>query len=268
MTLHTKLGGPRLTAIGGGKGGTGKTFLAVNLAHALACRGERVLLCDADFGLSNSAVHLGMRIAGDFAGLMAGHGALCDAVMTLVAGPRATFDLLASAPGTVLTAHDDAGAARQLVAILRAAEKYDRVLIDLGAGIAAPAMTFATRSDETLVVLTPDPASLTDAYAFIKTGLRLRGGYAPSVIVNMASGASEARRCFEALEASARAFLTIAPDYLGFVPRDSQALQSIRLQTPLLKSSPQSTAALAIAKIALGLHEQAHPFAKRVVTIR
>ncbi len=86
----------RLTAIGSGKGGTGKTLIAVSLAHALAHRGERVLLCDADLGLSNAGVHLGLSETGDLAGLLAGRKTLKDAVAHVASGPRVSFDILAA----------------------------------------------------------------------------------------------------------------------------------------------------------------------------
>ena len=93
MTTH-------ITAIGSGKGGTGKTLISVSLAHALAHHGERVLLCDADLGLANAAVHLGLSETGDLAGLLAGTRTLRDAVVRVSSGPRVSFDLLAAPSGS------------------------------------------------------------------------------------------------------------------------------------------------------------------------
>lgn len=247
MTTH-------ITAIGSGKGGTGKTLIAVSLAHALAHQGERVLLCDADLGLSNTGVHLGMQETGDLAGLLAGTKELKAAVARVQSGPRHGFDLLAAPPGSGAFANASEASVQKLVSILAAAKQYDRVLIDLGAGVDTAVMTFAAHADETLLVMTPDPASLTDAYAFAKLLLRRTTSRAPQILVNQALNATEGRRTADALIASARSFLKTAPEYLGFVPFDSRVADAVRRQSPLLTLFPQTPAAQAIDGIALKLH--------------
>ena len=168
---------PKLTAIGSGKGGTGKTLAATTLAAVLAQRGERVLLCDADLGLSNTAVHLGLEDGGDLAGLLSDRVTLAEAVVPVMggAGERGGFDLVAAPSGSGTLANLDPGIVDKLVAKLRHARAYDRILVDLSAGVDAIAMGIAARADETLLLLTADPASLTDAYAFVKLLLRARG---------------------------------------------------------------------------------------------
>ena len=140
---------PRITAIGSGKGGTGKTLIAVSLAHALAHQNERVLLCDADLGLSNASVHLGIKEGGDLAGLIAGRTAMKNAVVTVACGPHHSFDLLAAPPGAGTFANAGEAAAMTLIAAIEGVRNYDRVLIDLGAGVDAAVMSFAARADET-----------------------------------------------------------------------------------------------------------------------
>jgi flagellar biosynthesis protein FlhG len=245
---------PQITAIGSGKGGTGKTLIAVSLAHALAHRGERVLLCDADLGLSNACVHLGVKEGGNLAGLLAGKASLKNTTMHVPCGPRFGFDLLAAAPGTGTFAGAGEAAAMKLIAVLEAAGQYDRVLLDLGAGVDGAVMCFASRADETVLVMTPDPASLTDAYAFTKLMLRRTGSRAPQVLVNMALNGTEGRRTAETLLASARSFLRSVPEYLGFIPYDARVAQAVRHQSPLLSTFPQSPAALAIEGIARKMH--------------
>jgi flagellar biosynthesis protein FlhG len=245
---------PHITAIGSGKGGTGKTLIAVSLAHALAHRGERVLLCDADLGLSNAGVQLGIKDGGNLAGLLAGKTSLKNAVMNVPCGPRFGFDLLAAAPGTGTFANAGEAAAMTLIATLESAGHYDRVLVDLGAGVDAAVMSFAARADETVLVLTPDPASLTDAYAFTKLMLRRTLTRTPQVLVNMALNGTEGRRIADTLLASAQSFLKTAPDYLGFIPFDARVVEAVRRQSPLLSAFPQSPAALAIEAIARKLH--------------
>jgi flagellar biosynthesis protein FlhG len=246
MTTH-------LTAIGSGKGGTGKTLIAVSLAHGLAHQGERVLLCDADLGLSNAGVHLGISETGDLGGLIAGRKTLKEAVVRVACGPRNSFDILAAPSGSGALADASEESIAALLAALEQAP-YDRVLIDLGAGVDSTILQIAARADDILLVVTPDPASLTDAYAFAKLLLRRTTARVPQILVNMALNATEGRRIADALIASARAFLRATPDYLGFVPCDTRVPDAVRRQTPLLAAYPQTPAAMAIEAIALKLH--------------
>ena len=261
--------GPRLTAIGSGKGGTGKTLVAVGLAQALAYEGERVLLCDADLGLSNAGVHLGLNANGDLPALLAGRRRLEDAVVPVLGGvgKRGGFDLIAAPSGSGTFANVGAGAAEQLIAKLRTGS-YTRVLIDLGAGVDATVMRFASAVDETLLVLTPDPAALTDAYAFVKLLLRTTGTRAPLVVVNMAASDADGRRTEEAMAATCSAFLNLVPEFLGTVPRDTHALDAVRRQIPLLTHCPQGAAARALTQIARALHARLAPPPMRLAQVR
>ena len=244
----------RLTAIGSGKGGTGKTLIAVSLAHALAHRGERVLLCDADLGLSNAGVHLGLSETGDLAGVLSGVKSIREAVVRVASGPHAGFDLLAAPSGSGALADAGDDIIDTLIAAIAQASGYDRVLIDLGAGVDAKIMQFAAHADDVLLVVTPDPSSLTDAYAFAKLLLRRTTTRVPQLVVNMTLNATEGRRIADALMTSARAFLKCAPDYLGHIPYDARVPEAVRRQSPLLALFPQSPAATAIETIALHLH--------------
>ena len=243
----------RLTAIGSGKGGTGKTFVALALAQAFAELGERVLVCDADLGLANAAVQLGLSSGGDLIALLAGKIALKDAVVRV---KRPGFDLLAAPAGSGALAEADGDTAERLGALLKRAIAYDRILIDLGAGVSDAVMVLAAQADDTLVVTTQDPAALTDAYAFVKLMLRRTGGRPPALVVNQASNAGEAKRTAEALIRSARSFLKTAPVYLGFIPADDRVSQATRRQTALAALFPQSPALLAIAALAQALGGQ------------
>lgn len=250
-----------ITAIGSGKGGTGKTFVAVSLAHALAHLGERVLLCDADLGLANAGVHLGLSQTGDLAAVIAGRKTLKDAVVRVASGPRAGFDLLAAPSGSGALAGADEPAIEALAAALEQAAQYDRVIVDLGAGVDGNVMTLAARADEIVLVVTPDPASITDAYAFAKLLLRRTTSRVPQVLVNMALNATEGRRIADALLASARAFLKATPEFLGHVPYDARVGEAVRRQSPLLTHFPQTPAATAIEGIARKLHGHSQPLA-------
>lgn len=244
-------------AIGSGKGGTGKTLVAVSLAHALAHEGEKVLLCDADLGLSNTTVHLGLESGGDLAGVISGRKALADAVVPAFGGigARGGFDVLAAPAGSGALADIDEDQAAHLVATLRASTAYDRVVLDLGAGVDATTMHFAAAADHALLVLTPDPASLADAYAFAKL-LKRRGAKLPLVVVNMAANDVEARRTSGALGNTCQAFLGAVPEYLGGIPRDAHVSESVRRQSHLLTLHPQAAASIAIHTVARRLHNK------------
>lgn len=250
---------PQLTAIGSGKGGTGKTLIAVALAQALSQDGERVLLCDADLGLSNAAIHLGLDECGDLVSLLEGACRLEDAVVPVLggAGSRGGFDLLAAPAGSGALANIGPIVAENLAATLRHGGGYTRVLLDLPAGVGAQVLRFATAADATLLVLTPDPASLTDAYAFVKLMLRATGTRLPAVLVNMAASDADARRTEEAMAATCSAFLNCVPEFLGRIPRDPQVRDAVRHQRPLLSERPPGAAARAVAEIAHRLHRDA-----------
>ena len=243
------LAGPRLTAIGSGKGGTGKTFVALTLAQAFADLGERVLVCDADLGLSNTSVHLGLAHSGDLPGYLAGRTPLNAATAAVETPGHAKFDLLAAPAGTGLLADADKATVERLAQLLRRAPYYERVLIDLGAGIGEAVTTLAANADDVVVVMTPDPAALTDAYAFIKLVLKRTGGRSPALIVNMATNAAEAKRTADALVHSARNFLKCTPAYLGFVPNDMRVVECLRRQISLWVAHPKSPSLTAISAL-------------------
>ncbi|MBS0277533.1 MAG: P-loop NTPase [Proteobacteria bacterium] len=248
---------PRITAIGSGKGGTGKTLIAVSLAHALAHEGERVLLCDADLGLSNAAVHLGLDDGGNLPAVMRGACAVADAIVPVLggAGKRGGFDLLSAPAGSGALANSSQEDARRLLIALSGADNYDRILLDLGAGVDNTTMMFAAAADEAVLVMTPDPSALTDAYAFTKLLNRADSTRLPLVLVNVALSEGEAQKTFDALAATARAFLKCAPDYLGGVPRDPKANDAVRRQCHLLTLYPQAPASRAIEGVARALHD-------------
>lgn len=241
--------GPRLTAIGSGKGGTGKTFVALTLAQAFADLGEQVLLCDADLGLSNTAVHLGLAACGDLPGFLSGRTPLKAAAAPVVTQGHARFDLMAAPAGSGVLADATGAAAGKLAQMLRRATGYDRVILDLGAGISDPVLTLAADADDVVTVMTPDPAALTDAYAFVKLILRRTGGRVPALVVNMAANAAEAKRTAEALTNSARTFLKASPAYLGFVPSDMRVVECLRRQTSLWVAHPRCPSLTAICEL-------------------
>jgi flagellar biosynthesis protein FlhG len=243
---------PVLTAIASGKGGTGKTFIASTLAQALANEGERVLLFDGDLGLSNVAVQLGLAHADSFSSVLAGTLAVHDAATPFCrrANKLGKVDVLAGPSGGGGPAAVDAATVMRTVAALRLSIGYDRVVLDLGAGVEDTVMRFATAADECFVVQTPDPAALTDAYAFIKLYIRRAGGRIPGFLVNQAANAREAGEAAAALTTFCENFLNIAPAGAGFVRHDAKVRDAVRRQTPLLKLHPGCAAADDIIAVA------------------
>ena len=243
---------PLLTAVASGKGGTGKTFIAATLAQALANDGERVLLFDGDLGLSNIAVQLGLSHADRFAAVLAGRLPAHEAAEPFCRRPNkiGSVDVLAGPAGSGALAQVDGPTVMRTVAALRLAVGYDRVVLDLGAGIDDTVMRFACASDECLVVLTPDPAALTDAYAFIKLYIRRAGGRLPSFVVNQVTSAREAEQVAKALTSSCQSFLNITPPSSGTVRRDAKVMDAVRRQAPLLKQHPECCAATDIIALA------------------
>ena len=248
---------PRLTAIGSGKGGVGKTLIALSLARALARQGERVLLCDADLGLSNTAVHLGMGQGGDLAGVLAGKRGVEEAAVPVDGGAKGRgFDLLAAPAGSGAFANLGIPAANLLIASLRAANAYDRVVLDLSAGVDAVSMSLAAAADETIAVLTPDAASLTDAYAFAKLLVRVTRSRTPEFVVNLAATEAEGRRTAEAFIGTCRTFLKFEPHLLGIVLRDANTADAVRRQQAWAAGS---ATVQAIAGVAVTLHVRITP---------
>lgn len=243
-----------LLAIASGKGGVGKTVIAGALAHAFAARGERTLLVDGDLGMANIDVQLGLSPRGDIAAVMAGQIGLAEAVSCVSGGADMAggFDVIAGRSGSAsLAGLDSAGASRLAAGIAAASMTYDRTLLDLAAGADRATIRLAAAADDVLLVISDEPTSLTDAYAFVKL-LRLRDeGAAPFIIVNNAPDEAAAKMAYTSFSRTCESFLGFIPPLAGIVRRDPAVGKAIRQQTPLNASAPGSTA-LADIKAAAG----------------
>ncbi|MGH6866024.1 MAG: P-loop NTPase [Methyloceanibacter sp.] len=232
-------------AIASGKGGVGKTWLSSMLAIAYGRAGQRALLVDCDLGLANVDVQLGVRPQADVHSVVRGFLELEAAVTPVLGGPGrgGGFDLIAGHSGSgALGAIKHEEVARIANSLVKLTPHYDRVLLDLAAGIDPTVLRFARAADRLILVTTEEPTALTDAYAMVKL-LRLQGAQvAPWLVVNMAENRTKGRKVFEQFAMACHEYLGFKPKFAGVVCRDPRVPESIRAQTPLPVRHPQSQA--------------------------
>lgn len=230
----------RLMAVASGKGGVGKTWLAITLSHALARSGRSVLLLDADLGLANVDIQLGLMPERDIGAVLEGSCTLAEAVIRHQGG----FDILAGRSGSGSLAAISVAELDDILAALRAMTRaYDLVIMDLGAGLDPHVRRMAVVADLLAVVATEEPTSLTDAYAVLKLHGADQGKGEAVVIVNQASSKSAGERTYQTLARACTAFLGRAPRLAGIIRRDDKVRDAIRRQTLLLERHPNTPAA-------------------------
>ncbi len=241
-----------MISITSGKGGVGKTSFALNLALALS-PAYRVLLVDADLGLANVDVMLSLAPTVTVRHVLLEGRSIREAVINSGYG----FDILPAASGVVELAQPDSEMKGTLELGLRelAEEEYDLLIFDTGAGISPIVLWFNCLADFNLVIYTPEPTSITDAYALIKVLSRDYGQKNFFLLANQASE-KEGEQYFSHLNRVIGHYLGLNPYYLGAIPRDGEVEKSIRLQKPLLARKRESKAAQAILLVA----EKLKPF--------
>ena len=240
-----------IVAVASGKGGVGKTWLAITLAHALARLGRRTLLFDGDLGLANVDIQLGLMPEHDLSGVLAGRLSLAQATLPFAPGG---FDVIAGRSGCGrLAGVPQARLTRLCDDLVATAAGYDHVILDLGAGLERTVRELTRLAGTCVVVTTDEPTSVTDAYAFIKIAQLERTEADIRIVVNLANSAREGERTYGALLRACESFLQISPPLLGVVRRDPKVREAIRSQTSLLTRFPNCTAATDVEAMAARL---------------
>lgn len=231
--------GIRVISVTSGKGGVGKSNVVVNLALALAQRGQKVLVIDADLGLGNIDVLLGITPDYNLNDVFAGKRRLDEIV---VEGPDG-IKIIPAGSGmpefTTLGLQERVKIMDELDAL---EEEFDLLIVDTEAGISENVTYFNTASQEIVVVVTPEPTSITDVYALIKL---LATRYAEryfKVLVNMARDTDDALQVFAKLSNVTSRFLDISLDYLGCVLKDDSVVEAVKIQKPVLELYPEALA--------------------------
>jgi flagellar biosynthesis protein FlhG len=237
----------RVLAVTSGKGGVGKTTVAINLAVALARRHKRVVLLDADLGLANVDVMLGMRAQRNLSHVLAGECSLRDIMLDGPAGIRIAPAASGLRRLAELHRNEQAGIVH---AFSELGDEVDWLIVDTPAGIAEAGLGFAAAAQEQLVVVRNEPASIADAYAVIKVLNQEYGRRRFRVLVNMAARPQEAMSLYQRLLEVTERFLSVSLDLVGSIPEDPCVRQAVQRSRALLDLHPGSNAGLAFKKLA------------------
>jgi flagellar biosynthesis protein FlhG len=247
----------RILAVTSGKGGVGKTFLSANLAAALAERGERVLVLDADLGLANLDVVLNLHPKLTLHDVFTGKATLDQAILAAPGG----FSVLLAGSGLVEYSRLTPQVREQLIEIIeQVAPRFDRILLDTGAGISDVVLHAISLADDVLVIATPEPTSMTDAYATIKVLATLQKRRHIRLVVNQVSVAGEGRTIRNQLQLVIDRFVAphlaidsaepLVLELLGEIGSDPAVREAVQKRSLLLLTLPGSHAAQAVNAIA------------------
>lgn len=237
----------RVIAVTGGKGGVGKTNISINLGVSMANEGKRVLLLDADLGLANVDVLLGLHPKKNLSHVIRGECELEEIIVTAPGGLRivpgasgiqAMADLSSAERGGLINAFSEINSG------------LDVLLIDTAAGISDSVLSFSRAAQEVIIVVCDEPASLTDAYAMIKTLSCEYGIDRFRIITNMVAGVREGQELYKKLVAVTNRFLDVALDFMGAIPYDDYLRKAIQKQKPLVEAYPRSKASMAFKNLA------------------
>lgn len=237
----------KVIAVTGGKGGVGKTNVSVNLSIALGEMGHRTVLMDADLGLANVDVMLGLRPKKNISDVLSGECRLTDVMLDVTENVRIVPACSGTQEMTSLSAHEHA---ELVYAFNEVAEEIDVLVIDTAAGISESVVSFVRAAQEVLVVVCDEPTSITDAYALIKLLNRDYRMTRFRVLANMVDTDTEGRNMFNKLSTVTDRFLDVTLQYVGSIPYDEHVRKSVRRQIPVLKAFSKCKAAIAYRQLA------------------
>ena len=245
-----------ITAVTSGKGGVGKTFVSANLAAALARGGRRVLVLDADLGLANLDVVLNLYPKITLHDVFTGKSALDDAILPAPGG----FSVLLAGSGMVEYSRMTPEGREQLQkGLAEVAPRFDRVLLDTGAGISDVVLYTVSLADDVLIVATPEPTSLTDAYATIKVLATTQGRREVQLLVNQTRKPGDGRNVRAQLQQVLDRFVAPAVgaalklELIGEVPADAAVREAVQRRQLLLETMPGALASQAVVAVAARL---------------
>ncbi|BBO70480.1 site-determining protein [Desulfosarcina alkanivorans] len=245
MTLSKKM--PQTLCVTSGKGGVGKTSFTVNFAIALTRSGNRVLVVDGDMGLANVDVLLRLSVKNNIRDILES-GADPRQALIFARPNLAVLPGSSGVPEMVSLGerHQDrlAGFIRQI------SSDFDYVIIDTAAGIGSSVLWYNRFSDHSIFILTPDPTSMTDAYALIKLLSRDQGINGFNMVLNFVRGVREGNHTVETIKRVTQRFLNLGLSHLGSIPEDKAVRQAVLDQVPFIEQTPGSKAARAVHDLA------------------
>jgi flagellar biosynthesis protein FlhG len=238
----------QVIAVTGGKGGVGKTSVAVNLSAALVSAGRRVMLLDGDLGLANVDVFLGLSPRHTMAHVLSGERTLEEIILESPQG----IQVVPGASGVAELANLSAAGHLALIqAFSSLSNRIDTLIVDTSAGITHSVIQFTQAAQHVLLVVCDEPASMTDAYALTKVMSRGHGITKFRVLANMVRRPGEGEELFRKLERVTSRFLDVTLDYVGEIPDDPYLRRAIREQRPVVTAFPACPASRAFKKLAL-----------------
>lgn len=237
----------KVVAVTGGKGGVGKTNVSINMAVSLAEQGQKVLVLDADLGLANVDVLLGLRVHKNISHVLSGE---CDLNDILVEGP-AGIQIVPASSGlqsmAELTPTEHAGLIR---AFSELQGEYDVFIVDTAAGISDMVLSFSKAAQDVVVVVCDEPTSITDAYALIKILNREHGLFKFKIVANMVRSLREGQELFAKLTKVTDRFLDVALELVATVPFDDNVKKAVKRQQVVVQAYPKSASSIAFKTLA------------------
>lgn len=242
----------KVLAISSGKGGVGKSNISTNLAVALARCGHRVCVFDADTSLANINVLLGLQPRLTLEHLLTGQANIDDIVLSA----PGDIDIVPSASGIAAFTRLDPDQQQRLLAALKTLEaRYDYLLIDTAAGIGSSVTLFLHAVEHCLLVVTPEPTSLTDAFALMKVLRKQNCRTTVHVLTNMVDSYRSSIDVYRRLSAACQRYLETQPVYFGYVPRDEALRRAVQLQQPVLLAYPGAPVSARFLSLARSMNE-------------